>query len=69
MPLDFNQEGDVAQLVKHSLSVREVAVANPGGQGKLISPFSRGWLGHNINVECSARLETSLGLNPVTEGK
>ena len=36
-------------------------------QEKFVSPFSCGWLGHNINVECSARLETSLGLNPVIE--
>ena len=36
---------------------------------KFLFPFSLGWLGLTINLDCLARLETILGLNPVTEGE
>ena len=64
-PVDqIDRDGDIAQLVEHSLSVQGVPGSNPGGPNKrnLSLPSAGG-------VKCSARLKTSLGLNSVSEGK
>ena len=68
------QEGPAPEYRHVDIDGLDVAYLDVG-EGPLIlllhgyPDTARGWLGHNINVECSARLETSLGLNPVTGGK
>ena len=53
-------EGDIAQLVEHWCE--RLPIQFPVDQ-------TCEWLGRSINMECSARLEISLGFNPATEGK